>query len=1520
MAEALIERGESMIYDGVPKIVLWKFRQSRIYLGQQKIQAMKYPKPTKQRKPIAQNSEIAQVKKIVQLIAACILIMLSVSAVVAGIAHLDIETFENDLVKSLKEKFKTFYTKAENERVYIQTDKTFYMPGETIWFSAYVRDEKTLKPSSNSDIIHIEFITPRGSTEKHYKIVAKNGSAQCDFNLSGHPGGIYKIKAYTEWQKNEDSAFLFEKEITVQSVVMPRLKMKLDFEKKAYGKGDEVVAKLELNTNENKPLANTKVKFTAQLEGKSLSENSVTTDASGKVNLKFQLPQNLNSTDGIVNAMIDFEGSTESISRSVPIVLNKIALEFFPEGGDMVANTNSRVAFRAVNEFNKAADVEGIIVDSKGAFVTKFSSYHFGMGSFDFVPKQNETYKARITKPEGILDEFNLPDVLRAGYTLRMETQHNNIHCIVNNWQSEEMSMLAQTRGKIYFAKSFKAAKGANIITINAENFPIGVSQVTLFDSKGIARAERLVFVGKDKQLNISVTTGKEQYQPREKVTMNIRVTDNNGLPVPGSFSLSVVDDNLLSFADDKQGNILSKILLEPELKEKVEEPNFYFNKKEAKADRALDLLMMTSGWRKYSWQQINDEEFPQIMHAAEKAEFSGIVYNGYTYKPLQGAQIKMTGTTKSTITDKDGKFTFSRFDITSTNKIQITADGYSPQTQVIYNYGNSYSYYLYDQSRVMQYRAAPMAVGRGGAEKRIEMVMENEGDIDFAAEDVQRVFAIATKKNKVEQQVQAAVPVADWMNVPKDLTEDPKDNNPITVIDEHKLEKTKVVDLRFTELENFDKNSQQQNAVVFYRAKEFPKKNHPTADTTRNDFASTVFWSGNVVTDQGGRAKVEFVTNDLVSSFKTTVEGFGVDGSIGRTETNFSTNLPFGLDAKIPTELVVGDKLMIPVFMKNNTSSDVSGHMFIAAPKQLSIISKHSDVMIAAQQSKLIFIEAIAANQIGEGQIEIRFNSSKFNDAIVKNISVVAKGFPANISLSGQDLEKEFFINPTKVVEGSMKVDFHAYPNIMTELMSGVESILREPYGCFEQTSSSTYPNIMALQYLKTMKIDDPKIQARATKLLEDGYKKLVAFETKENGYEWFGAAPAHEALTAYGLMEFVDMKSVYAGVDDKMIERTAKLLMEKRDGDGGFKKNPRALDSFGGADADITNAYIVYALSEAGYRDIAKELNAVEKEARRNNDPYLMALCANALLNVGEHERGEKMVAQLISARNEAGFWTGKKHSITRSAGASLKTETTALILLAMLKTTQPDVTSVTSAVKFLVGARSGYGGFGSTQATVLSLKSLTKYAEFAKKTDEDGTIEILINNKMVAEKSYTKGERNNIVIEGLEKFVQQGNQKVEVRFKDCKQALPYAMNVSYHTTIPESSKLCVVEIETKLSARQVKVGETLRLSTTIKNKTSEGQPMTMAIIGIPAGFGAQPWQLREMMEKGTIDFYEIVGNNIACYYRDLAPNEQKQINLDLKAEIPGEFAAPASSAYLYYTNENKVWVGLDKVLINQ
>ena len=1442
-------------------------------------------------------------KKIAQPLAVITVVLLSATVVIAAfIPGVGVTTFESEFILKLKEKFGRFYESTTQDRVYVQTDKSFYKPGETVWFTAHLRDAATLKPSPNSDIVHVELITPKGTTARHYKIVAKDGAAQGDFDLAGYTGGIYKIKAYTEWQKNDENALLFEKEITVQQVVMPRLKMKIDFEKKAYGKGDEVVAKLELNTNENKPLANKKVKFKAMLNGVAFEDKNATTDAAGKVNLKFTLPKDLKTTDGVINALIDFEGNTESISRSIPIVLNEIKMEFFPEGGDMVAGMPARVAFRARNEFEKAADVEGIIVNSKGVFVQQFTSYHMGMGAVEFTPQAGETYKARITKPEGILNEYELPEALKAGYVIKASSGVDRLNIHVNSFREEQLSIAVQQRGKMLFAKSFNALKGDNVVSVPTANFPIGVVQVTLFDAKGIARAERLVFTNKGKQLNISVSTDKQQYQPREKVVMSIRVTDEDGLPMPGNFSLSVVDDNLLTFADDKQGNILAKMLLEPELKEKVEEPNFYFDKKEEKADRALDYLLMTTGWRRYTWKQIEQGAYPAVAYTAEKATLSGIVYDGYSSQPLAGAIVKVKDAGRTATTGKDGRFTLKGFDIAAHNQLEITASGFTPTTQTISNYGADQAFYVYDERRVYKFmEAVPMAAG-GAVEER--MMAKGDANAQNFVVDM-----------AVVEDVAAAPDLADWEEKPKDEKE--KDD---AGFEGKKFEAAQVADFRNAEAQKMDKNVEQQNAVTYYRAKEFPKRKYTAADTTRNDFAITLYWNGNVTTDHTGRAKVEFTTNDMISSFKTTIEGFGDDGSIGRAEQLFTTNQPFAIDVKIPAEMVAGDKMMIPVFLKNSTSNSLDGKFVVLSPKQLNIISKTSEVHLAANESKVIYLETVATNQIGEGKLEVKFISGTIKDAFTKDVKVIAKGFPVNVSLSGQDLSKDFYINPVNVVPGSIKVSFTAYPSVMTELMSGVDAILREPYGCFEQTSSSNYPNIMVLQYLKTMQVNNPALEARAKKLLDDGYKKLVAFETKENGYEWFGAAPAHEALTAYGLMEFEDMKAVYSGVDQQMINRTAKLLMDKRDGNGGFKKNARALDSFGGADEDITNCYIVYALTEAGQgSEIAKEIDAAYKTAKKSNDPYMLALMANALFNVKDTKRADELVNILVSMQQEAGSWTGKKHSITRSTGQSLQIETTSLVALAIMKSQNPNVASLTSAIKFLVDSRSGYGMFGSTQSTILALKALTQYAVFSKKTDEAGTVEVLVNNVVVGSKKYEKGEKGSITIDGLEKYIADGKQKVQVRFTGCKNALPYAMNVSYSTTLPESSKQCVVSLKTKLNAKSVKVGETLRLSATLKNTTNEGQPMTMAIIGIPAGFSAQPWQLKELQEKGIVDFYEVIGSNIACYYRDLAPGEEKVINLDLKAELPGEYDAPASSAYLYYTNEHKAWVGLDRVFVN-
>src|SRR3989442_15043970 len=153
-----------------------------------------------------------------------------------------------------------------------------------------------------------------------------------------------------------------------------------------------------------------------------------------------------------------------------------------------------------------------------------------------------------------------------------------------------------------------------------------------------------------------------------------------------------------------------------------------------------------------------------------------------------------------------------------------------------------------------------------------------------------------------------------------------------------------------------------------------------------------------------------------------------------------------------------------------------------------------------------------------------------------------------------------------------------------------------------------------VAQQFLPAHSGIDPAIIEKARGLLEGSYKKLTGFESRTKGDEWFGADPGHEALTAYGLMQFTDMAQVRS-VDKEMLDRTRTWLLSRRDGKGGFSMNPKALDSFGGAPADTTNAYIVWALIESGEKGLDKEIAFVKASAGSSQDSYIIALGANIL-----------------------------------------------------------------------------------------------------------------------------------------------------------------------------------------------------------------------------------------------------------------------------------------------------------------
>ncbi len=305
--------------------------------------------------------------------------------------------------------------------------------------------------------------------------------------------------------------------------------------------------------------------------------------------------------------MVDYDSHTESIARSIPITLNKIDLQFLPEGGSFIEGLGANIAFKAIDEFGKPVDVKGVITNQNDQVVTSFESYKFGMGSFLFAPRPGDRIYGprRITSPANIKTQVS-PRCLcppRRGVSIMISKNAGVVTVRFITTSPMEVRIVGTTKGIGYYSQYLQLNKGVSYATLRENLFPAGIAQFTLYGSGIQPLAERLIFLNSDKQLHVTISTNKPHYLPREKVLMTITTRDELGKPIPANFSLSVVDDKLWTLADDRQDNILSWLLMSSELQRPGSKSSaFYFKKEEAKAPLALDLVMLTNGYRYFDF------------------------------------------------------------------------------------------------------------------------------------------------------------------------------------------------------------------------------------------------------------------------------------------------------------------------------------------------------------------------------------------------------------------------------------------------------------------------------------------------------------------------------------------------------------------------------------------------------------------------------------------------------------------------------------------------------------------------------------------------------------------------------------------------------------------------------------------------------------------------------------------------------------------------------------------------------
>jgi hypothetical protein len=634
----------------------------------------------------------------------------------------------------------------------------------------------------------------------------------------------------------------------------------------------------------------------------------------------------------------------------------------------------------------------------------------------------------------------------------------------------------------------------------------------------------------------------------------------------------------------------------------------------------------------------------------------------------------------------------------------------------------------------------------------------------------------------------------------------------------------------------------------------------------------------------------------------------------VGRTDFKYFTQQELEMVAKVPAEILTEDRLSIPVALTNNTEKAIRPELRVALPAHLAWVNQPvANIELAAKQSKTVFLECQANAQAGEGELVIVLKTDKTTDRMVTNVKSRQRGFPVRKVFASVDKSQKFEFSIDQSINGSISVNMSVQPSNLEGVLKGMESMLRMPSGCFEQTSSSNYPNVMIMSYLRETNTTNAALESKVKGYMDEGYKRLTGYEAKGGGFHWFGYDPGHEALTAYGLMQFVDMKKIYSAVDQNMINRNAKWLLGRKDGKGGWQLNPNCYHSW--TTNTVTDAYIVWALTEAGFAgDLKAEIEKSYKDAVKSEDPYQIALMIQTLQKI-QDKRTDVLLKELVKTQKQDGSFMGLTASVTHSTGNALKIETTALAAMAMMQAGGYMV-EANKAVEVLQKSKDYYG-YGSTQGTVLALKALLKHANLSKRADESGEVAVIINGKEAHRVAYVAGQRE-ITIPALSKYVAEGKNTIEVKYEKTKTAIPYDITLSYNTRQPQSSADCKLNLSTSMASTSAKMGETVRIKADLSNKTNQSQSMAMAMIGIPAGLSLQPWQLKEMQDKKLFDYYEIFEGYVVLHFERINANELKSVAFDLKADIPGTYEAPASTAFLYYSHDQRHWVSPAKIAI--
>jgi len=500
------------------------------------------------------------------------------------------------------EGFKKLYERGVGEKLYLMTDKPYYAAGDSVWFKGFLVNGVTLKPDRATNYIYVELIDGLGALRQRVKIKADSCGFHNAISLPPDlPEGDYALRAYTLWMENEDPGFFFTRRFRVANPIDDQVIPTITYANNNDGKVQATLRMVDYNSG---PLKHLILTCTRNTDGHERPFN-IRTDENGVAHFEFPVPPDSVRGSLHIATLKDDKVQFDRTFR-LPVFSTDFDIQFFPEGGHLLAGFMQHVACKAIGANGLGVDVSGKVFNMEGGSVAEFSSRHFGMGMFNLLPAPGGRYYAEVTSKAGVTKRFDLPAPEASGCDLNVTRQGNRLLCQViatPDIDPGRLGIVVHSKGRLLFAEEFQP--DLLVKAINTDQVPEGILTITVIDRQtGAPLSERLCFVWHGWQAQGAVSPDKAAYGRRERVTLSVHVTDSEGRPAAGTFAMSVTDGKVVQL-DSLENNIISALLLTQDIKGYVEEPGYYFLDRTPKRMADLDLLMMTQGWRRFDISEV---------------------------------------------------------------------------------------------------------------------------------------------------------------------------------------------------------------------------------------------------------------------------------------------------------------------------------------------------------------------------------------------------------------------------------------------------------------------------------------------------------------------------------------------------------------------------------------------------------------------------------------------------------------------------------------------------------------------------------------------------------------------------------------------------------------------------------------------------------------------------------------------------------------------------------------------------